>query len=176
MRAATELELDRPLPCSPPAEGQLGLAYALGAYLAWGFIPLYFWLLRALPPVDVVAHRVAWSILFLAALLTIGREWGAVRTALASRRTMLSLAGSTVLIATNWLVFVWAVKQNQVLQASLGYFITPLVSILLGVTFLKERLRPVQAGTLLLAVVAVGVLTWGHGQLPEVLSKVVDGG
>lgn len=156
------------VPAPQKSAAGVGLAMGLGAYLSWGVIPLYFRLVRHVPAVDVVAHRVVWSVLFLSILLSLTGGWGTARAALRSRATLLSLCGSSVLIAINWVVFVWAVEHGQVLQASLGYFINPLVSVLLGMTFLKERLRPGQYASLALAAAGVAVLTIALGRLPWV--------
>jgi chloramphenicol-sensitive protein RarD len=143
-----------------------GLLYGLGAYLAWGFIPAYFKLLGDVPPLTILAHRVVWSVAFLALLLTLLRKWGEVRTALGSRRTMLALLCSTALIAVNWYVFIWAIDRGQLLQASLGYFINPLVNVLLGVVVLRERLTLGQVVGLALAATGVAVMAVGAGGVP----------
>jgi chloramphenicol-sensitive protein RarD len=140
----------------------------LGAYLCWGFIALYFRVVRHVPPVSLVAFRVLWSVVFLALLLTALRGWDEVGAAVRSRKTLFGLAGSSVLIAGNWIIFVWAVEHAQVMQASLGYFINPLVSVLLGLTFLRETLRPAQWLACALAAVGVAVLTASMGKLPSV--------
>ena len=145
-----------------------GLAFGLGAYLAWGFIPAYFKLLSHVPPLTVLAHRVVWSVAFLALLLTLQHKWGEVRAALRGRRAMLALLCSTVLIATNWYVFIWAIDHGQLLQASLGYFINPLVNVLLGVVVLRERLTAGQLAGLALAAAGVANLTIGAGGVPWV--------
>ncbi|KAA0889775.1 EamA family transporter RarD [Oryzomonas rubra] len=143
-----------------------GLTYGFLAYLVWGFFPVYFKALHGIPPLEVVAHRIVWSVLFLLVLVAATGCWGEVRTAFASRRVLLTLIGSTTLITINWLVFIYAVEQGQVLQSSLGYFITPLVNVLLGMIFLRERLRPLQMISLLLAVTGVGLLTARVGAVP----------
>jgi chloramphenicol-sensitive protein RarD len=145
-----------------------GLAYGLGAYLAWGFIPAYFKLLSHVPPLTVLAHRVVWSVAFLALLLTLMRKWGEVRDALRRRRTMLALLCSTVLIATNWYVFIWAIDHGRLLEASLGYFINPLVNVLLGIVVLRERLTAGQLVGLALATAGVANMTIGAGGVPWV--------
>jgi chloramphenicol-sensitive protein RarD len=145
-----------------------GLLFGLGAYLAWGFIPAYFKLLGHVPPLTILAHRIVWSVAFLALLLTFQRKWGEVRAALRSRRTMLALLCSTALIAVNWYVFIWAVDRGQLLQASLGYFINPLVNVLLGVVVLRERLTAGQVAGLALATAGVVVMTVGTGGVPWV--------
>ena len=140
-----------------------GFRTALGAYLAWGFVPAYFKLLTHVPPMMVLAHRIVWSVLFLASLLTIQRQWHEVRDALRRRRTLLVLICSTTLIAINWFVFIWAITHGMLLQASLGYFINPLVNVLLGVVILRERLRPGQLVGLVLAIVGVLIPTVSTG-------------
>lgn len=112
-----------------------GVAFGLSAYLCWGFFPLYFKQLAHVSPLEVLAHRSVWALATLAVLLAGSGGWGLVRAALHDRRQLLILSVTTVLIATNWLVFLFAVTTNQVLQSSLGYFINPLVSVLLGYLF-----------------------------------------
>lgn len=143
-----------------------GLAYGLLAYLVWGFFPVYFKALHEIPPLEVVAHRIVWSVLFLLVLAAASGRWDEVRAAFASRRVLLTLVGSTTLITVNWLVFIYAVEQGQVLQSSLGYFINPLVNVLLGMVFLRERLRPLQIVSLLLALAGVTLLTIRVGAVP----------
>jgi chloramphenicol-sensitive protein RarD len=139
-----------------PAQSRLGLIYGLGAYGLWGIIPLYFYALRHLAPLEVLAHRVVWSFVLLAGMMIAARRWDDIRRALRRRDVMLRLAASTLLIAVNWFTYIYSVSAGRVLESSLGYFITPLVNVLLGIAFLGERLRPVQLISLLLA--AVGVL------------------
>jgi chloramphenicol-sensitive protein RarD len=145
-----------------------GFFYAMACYLSWGAIPAYFKLLSHVPPLVILAHRIVWSVAFLAILLTAQRRWAEVRAALQARRTVLALLCSTALIATNWFVFIWAVTNGRLLQASLGYFINPLVNVLLGVAVLRERLRVAQVLALLLAAAGVGVLTLAQGGVPWV--------
>jgi len=118
-----------------------GLCYGLGAYSLWGVFPLYFHALAAVPPWIVLCHRIFWSVLFLALVVSVRGEWKAIRPILRSRRNALLLAAGAVLIALNWLIFIYAVGRHQVLETSLGYFINPLLSIALGMVFLRERLR-----------------------------------
>jgi chloramphenicol-sensitive protein RarD len=162
------LEYESPAPLANTPDPRAGLAMGLGAYLSWGFIALYFRLVRHVPPVGVVAYRVLWSVIFLAVLLSVLGGWDEVRRAVRSRTTMLGLCGSSILIAANWVVFVWAIEHAQVMQASLGYFINPLVSVLLGMTFLRERLRKAQWLACALAAVGVARLTASVGTLPWV--------
>jgi chloramphenicol-sensitive protein RarD len=137
------------------ASSRLGLIYGLSAYSLWGIIPVYFYALRELPPLEVLAHRILWSLVLLAAIMALGRRWGEVRTALSRGDVMRRLGASTMLIGLNWFIYIYSVATGQVLESSLGYFITPLVNVLLGIVFLGERLRPVQVVSLLLATAGV---------------------
>src|SRR5690242_15437409 len=132
------------------ARTRAGLLLGVGAYLSWGFMPLYFRLIASVPAPEIVAHRVVWSLLFLAALIALRRGWASVRTAL-ERPSLLLLIATALLIAVNWLVFTWAVTHGHVLAASLGYYLNPLVNILLGVVILKERLSRAQIAATALA-------------------------
>lgn len=143
-----------------------GVAYGLAAYLLWGFFPLYFKGVADVPPLEVLAHRCAWSLVTLVPFLAVTSGWGEVRDAMANRRTLLTLCATTLLIATNWFVFLYAVANNQVLQSSFGYFINPLASVLLGFLFLRERLRRLQIVSVLLACAGVLVLAFHHGSPP----------
>jgi chloramphenicol-sensitive protein RarD len=142
------------------------MASGLGAYALWGLFPLYFPLLKPAGGLEIVAHRLLWSLLFVGLLLTVVRRWSLVRAAAADRRTLLVLAGAAVLISANWLVFVYGVNSGHVVETSLGYFINPLVSVLLGVAVFSERLRPLQWFAVALAAVAVVVLTVDYGRPP----------
>lgn len=136
-----------------------GLVYGIAAYLVWGFFPIYFKALGSVPSFQVVCHRIIWSALFLAVLITLRRGWGEVFSALSARGTVLLLVTTALLIATNWLIFIIAVSHAEVLQSSLGYFMTPFVSVILGVAFLKERLRRLQVIALVLALIGVTLIT-----------------
>jgi chloramphenicol-sensitive protein RarD len=132
-----------------------GLVYGLSAYTIWGFIPLYFRALAAVPPLIILCHRILWSALFMALVVTARGEWKSIWPALQGRRSVLLLLSGSVLIALNWLIFIYSVATHQLLQASLGYFINPLLSIALGMVFLKERLRGWQWLAVGVAVAAV---------------------
>jgi chloramphenicol-sensitive protein RarD len=140
-----------------------GVVATAGAFLFWGLAPLYWKLLLGIPALELLAHRIAWSAPCLALLLAVGRRWSEVGRTLASARAMATLAATTVLIAVNWLTFIWAVNNGHLLDSSLGYYINPLVSVLLGFVFLGERLRRVQAVAVVLAAGGVLVLTLRHG-------------
>ena len=147
-------------------ERRLGVASGLAAYVLWGLFPLYLPLLEPAGDVEIVAHRVLWSLLFVALLLTVVHRWAHLRAAVADRRTLLVLVGAAVLISANWLVFVYGVNSGHVVETSLGYFINPLVSVVLGVIFFAERLRPVQWAAVGIAAAAVVVLTIDYGRPP----------
>jgi chloramphenicol-sensitive protein RarD len=148
------------------ARRRAGLAPALAAYLSWGVFPLYFKALRRVPPLEILAHRVVWSTVFLAILvLARGRaaEW---RDAFRSARRLGVYALSTALVTCNWLLYIWGVASGRVLEASLGYFIGPIVNVLLAVLFLGERLRPRQIAAVALAAAGVVVLVARAGTVP----------
>lgn len=140
---------------STTGDSRTGLLCGLGAYTIWGFIPLYFHAVSDVPPLTVLCHRVVWSALFMALLVSLRRDWEPIWPVLRRRRSLALLAAGAVLIALNWLIFIYAVTTRQLLQASLGYFINPLLSIALGMVFLRERLRQWQ--WLAVAVAALGV-------------------
>lgn len=135
---------------------RVGLLFGFGAYTMWGVFPLYFRLVAHVSPLVVLCHRILWSALFLAAVVSVRREWSCIFPVLRNRRQLLLLSTGAVLIALNWLTFIYAVGSRQVLQASLGYFINPLLSIALGMVFLRERLRRWQ--WLAVALAASGVI------------------
>ena len=126
------------------ARTRAGLLLGLGAYLLWGVLPLYFKALASLLPTEIVAHRIIWSLIFLALLATFWRRWPGIGAGLRSPRVMAILALTATLIAANWLIYVWAVLNGHVLEGSLGYYLNPLVNVLLGVVLLKEKLTRAQ--------------------------------
>ena len=147
-------------------ERRIGVAAGLSAYGLWGLFPLYFPLLEPAGGLEIVAHRVVWSLLFIGLLLAARKGWGQVRAAVSDRRTLLVLSGAAVFIAGNWLMFVYGVNSGHVVETSLGYFINPLVSVLLGVVVFRERLRRLQWVAVGIAAVAVAVLTVDYGRPP----------
>ena len=145
-----------------------GVAYGLAAYLWWGFGPVYFKAVSHVPALEVLAHRVLWSAALLVVLmLALGRR-ADLGAALRNRRTRLTLMGSMSLVAVNWFVFIWAVNHGHVLQASLGYFVNPLLNVALGTVFLRERLRRPQVVAVALALVGVVWLSVGLGEPPTI--------
>jgi chloramphenicol-sensitive protein RarD len=143
-----------------------GVLYGLGAYLIWGLFPLYFKALDATPATEILANRIAWSFAFLVILVIWRKEWPRLKTALKQPVTWLIYAGASWLLAVNWLIYIWGVNSDYIVETSLGYFINPLVSVLLGVIFLRERLRPTQWMIIGLATVGVLYLTFTYGRLP----------
>ena len=143
-----------------------GFFYALAAYLLWGFLPLYMKALAHIPPVEVIAHRVIWSVpVALAVLVWLGRT-AELKAALANPRMLGMAALTATIISVNWGIYVWAIGADHALDAALGYYINPLFSIFLGAVLLGERLRGIQWLAIALVCIAVGILTWEAGQLP----------
>ena len=140
-----------------------GLLLGIGAYLLWGVMPLYFKALDHVPAIEIVAHRILWSLVFLAGLLSFTRRWPTVIAAIRSPRVLAILAATSLLIATNWLVYIYAVVSGHVLEGSLGYYLNPLVNVLLGVVLLKEKLSRAQIAATALAAAGVAVLAAGAG-------------
>lgn len=145
---------------------KIGVAYGLAAYLWWGFIALYFKAVASVTPMEVLCHRVLWSAIFLLSLLALRTRLASAWRTLREWRTFRLLLLSTALIAINWYTFIWAVGHDRVLEASLGYFINPLLNVILGVVFLHERLRPRQRISVLLAALGVLTLTLTQGSFP----------
>jgi chloramphenicol-sensitive protein RarD len=143
-----------------------GVLLGIGAYVMWGLFPLYFPLLEPASPVEILGHRVVWTLVFLLVVLLIRRRWAWVRAIVHDRRRLLILTVASVVIAINWGVYIWAVNNDRVVEAALGYFINPLVTVLLGVVLLGERLRWAQWVAVGLATLAVVVLTVAYGRLP----------
>lgn len=142
------------------------MLYALAAFGIWGVNPLYFDAVRQLPPLELLAHRIVWSVPLTALLITAVADWSALRAAVADRRTLATLAISSLLVSLNWLTFIYAIATQRVVEASLGYFINPLVNVLLGLLFLRESLSRPQAVAVFLALGGTLELTWSHGRLP----------
>lgn len=145
---------------------QIGILYALLAYLLWGLLPLYIKTLQGIAPLEILLHRMVWSLVFLALVLCWRRNWAWLGAALGRPRVLAVFATSALLLCGNWFTYIWSVGAGRVVDASLGYFINPLVSVLLGVLFLHERLRPGQWASIALAAAGVGWLTISAGQLP----------
>ncbi len=171
-RAGARAGLTPDLDPAASREHRRGLTLGLLAYGFWGVFPLYLKTLVHVPALEILCHRVLWGQVFLMALVWRARRFAEVRAACASPRTLGVLGLSTALIAINWLVYIWSVVTNRVLESSLGYFINPLVNVLLGVLVLKERLDPAARAAVALATLGVLWLTW-HTGAPPWLSLVL---
>ncbi|PSJ37568.1 EamA family transporter RarD [Sphingomonas deserti] len=152
---------NRPLVTQNQARG--GLLLGFSAYLLWGVLPLYFKAIHAVGPIEIVSHRIVWSLFFLGALATVWKKWSGIRAALATPRLVMTLMLTASLIGVNWLVYIYAVVSGHVLEGSLGYYLNPLVNVLLGVVLLKERLSLFQKLAVGLAAVGVAILAAGAG-------------
>jgi chloramphenicol-sensitive protein RarD len=145
---------------------QKGYWYALGAYVTWGLFPIYWKWLQHISALQLIGHRVVWSCVMLFAIIVLSRQWREFRSSILNRRVLAMYALAGVLIAVNWTIYVWAVNSNFIVETSLGYFINPLVSVLLGVVVLGERLRLGQWLAIALAAAGVLYLTLAYGSLP----------
>lgn len=143
-----------------------GIWYAAGAYSIWGMFPIYFKWLQHVPALQIVSHRIVWSFLILVGIVLHGTPWRAFRAKALNARVLCIYAAAALLIATNWLVYVWAVNAGRIVETSLGYFITPLVNVFLGVLFLRERLRPWQWVAIALAGAGIFYVALSYGALP----------
>jgi chloramphenicol-sensitive protein RarD len=143
-----------------------GILNGLGAYALWGFFPIYWKFLQNVPALQVIGHRIGWSFLFLLLILLITRQWNSFRVSALSPKILAIYSIAAVLLSVNWLVYVWGVNAGFIVETSLGYFINPLISVLLGVIFLRERLRGVQWVPITLAAAGVIYLTVSYGRLP----------
>ena len=147
-------------------EARRGVLYGIGAYGLWGVFPLYFRLLERSGALEVVVHRVLWSLLVCGLVVAAVRGWAELRAVLAEPRHVIALGVGAVLLAVNWGVYIYAVNSGQVIEASLGYYINPLVTVLLGVVVLRERLRRLQWVAVGVGAAAVAVLTGAYGRPP----------
>jgi len=143
-----------------------GVLLAIAAYFIWGIAPVYFKFIYYVPAVEILTHRVVWSFFFMLALISLCRQWPQVKKACKNRKKILALALTALLIGSNWLLFIWAVNHNHMLEASLGYFVNPLVNVLLGMIFLGERFRRMQWVAVILAICGVLIQLWTFGSLP----------
>lgn len=146
--------------------GTTGALYALGAFGSWGFVPLYFKAVRHVGPLEVLAHRIVWALVLVSVFLVVRGRWPSVIAALRNPKVLGWLTLSAFLVAINWLVFIWAVFTDRVLETSLGYYINPLLNVVLGTLVLKERLRRFQAVAVGLATLGVAVLVLSSGTIP----------
>ena len=143
-----------------------GIWYGIGAYVTWGLFPIYWKWLHNVPALQLIGHRILWSFLLLFIVILVSRQWSVFRVAALKPHVLRIYFVAAVLIGINWLVYVWAVNAGFIVEVSLGYYINPLLNVLMGVLFLRERLRPLQWIPLGLAAAGVLYLTWAYGSLP----------
>src|SRR3954470_18294077 len=155
-----------PASASDRADERSGLIAGFAAFITWGLVPVYWKLLKAVPAAEILAHRFVWTSVFLILLLSWQRRWSEVRAAARSCRAMLFCLTSGTSIAINWFFFIWAVNAGHIIETSLGYFMTPLVNVLFGAVFLRERLSRWQLVSVALATGAVFNLAFGYGRFP----------
>lgn len=151
----------------PKELNEKGILYGIGAYLAWGFFPIYWKFLHHVPAIQLIGHRIIWSCLLLLVVIVLTKQWDEFRKTV-NLKVLRIYTIAAVLIGINWLVYVWAVNANFIVETSLGYFINPLLSVLMGVIFLKERLRLAQWIPVVLAAIGVTYLTFIYGRLPYI--------
>ena len=148
------------------ADERRGVAYGVACYFLWGLFPLYWPLLEPAGAVEIAAHRIVWSLVFVLGLLAVRRSWSWARPLLRDPASMIRMALAAVLIGGNWCIYIWGVNNEHVVETSLGYFINPVVTVMIGVLVLQERLRPLQWAAVALGAVAVVVLTVDYGRPP----------
>ncbi len=153
---------------SPEKRARDGIVSAFIAYFLWGLFPLYFIVVKDVPAFEVLAHRIIWAVPFGALIIHLRQQWPEVIGALKHRRTFMILILSAILITGNWLVYIWAVQLEQINQASLGYYINPLLFALAGVVIFGEKLRKAQTAAIILAAIGVSILTFSGGEFPAI--------
>lgn len=143
-----------------------GVLYGVGAYILWGFFPIYWKFLHEVPALQVIGHRIVWSFVLLMVYIFLTRQWSEFRAVAFKPKTIGMYSIAAILLSFNWLIYVWGVNAGFIVETSLGYFINPLLSVTLGVVFLRERLRPIQWIPVGLATIGVIYLTFVYGHLP----------
>lgn len=151
---------------------RVGAISAIGAYFLWGILPIYWKMIHDVPATEVLAHRIIWSLVFMIGILGASRGMGPFiaecKQILASRRQIVGVIMTAILISVNWCTYIWAVSENRIVEASLGYYINPLVSVLLGMAVLKEKLSSWQRVSFGLAAIGVGIMALSFGTVPWV--------
>lgn len=155
-------------PADQPHAKRDGVLYGLAAHTVWGMVPAYYKTMAHIPSLEMLAHRILWSPLILLPVVLRQRRFGAIWQAVRTPLALGAMLLATLLIATNWFVLIWAIQNKQILGTSLGYFMTPLVNAAMGMTLLRERMRPWQAVSVVLAAVGIAYFVWATGQLPWV--------
>jgi chloramphenicol-sensitive protein RarD len=146
----------------------MGYVYAALSYIMWGLLPIYWKLYTEVGAWEILSHRIIWSVVFVLILMTVMKKWRLMKTAVPDGKSKLALTVSALLITTNWVLYIWAVNNNHMVEASLGYYINPLVNVFLGVLFLGERLSKLQWASIGLAAVGVLIMTATYGHFPWV--------
>jgi chloramphenicol-sensitive protein RarD len=144
----------------------MGFIYGLAAYIAWGFLPLYWKLLDLIPATEILAHRITWSFFFVLIMIIVQGQWDSFKSILRDINTLKRLMVASMLITINWGTYIWAVNNGHVIEASMGYYINPLIVVLLGVMVLKEKLNLWQGVSLVFACIGVGIMTVQYGKFP----------
>ena len=142
------------------------MLYAAGAYILWGLFPIYFRAVQNFSPLEILLQRVVWALVFVLIVLALRRQWSWIGKVRRQPKVLAGFAASATLLSVNWYIYIWAVNNGHVVDSSLGYFITPLVNVLLGLLLLHERMRPIQWVAVMLAAAGVAWLTWQAGHLP----------
>jgi chloramphenicol-sensitive protein RarD len=145
-----------------------GYLYAIVAYTAWGLLPIYWKIFSKISAWEILSQRIIWSVVFVVLLVLASKRWDSIKKAVPNWNSRFRIVLSSLLITANWTIYIWAVNSGHMVEASLGYYINPLVSVLLGVFFLRERLKPLQWGAMGLALIGVLILTINYGQFPWV--------
>lgn len=145
-----------------------GYWYAIVAYTAWGLLPIYWKIFSKISAWEILSQRIIWSVVFVVLLVLATKKWDSIKKAIPNWNSRIRIVISSLLITANWTIYIWAVNSGHMVEASLGYYINPLVSVLLGVFFLRERLKPLQWGAMGLALIGVLILTINYGQFPWV--------
>lgn len=145
-----------------------GILYAIAAFASWGFLPLYWHSLDVVPAAEILAHRILWSFAFTFLLMIICGSWKKVREVFSNKLSLIGVILSSILISMNWFTYIWAINNNHIIESSLGYYINPLFSVLLGVIVLRERLNSWQLTSLSMAFVGVSIITFQYGKIPWV--------
>lgn len=143
-----------------------GFMAALGSFILWGLLPIYWKTVQSVPPLEILCHRIVWSLVFIGIILTVKHRWPETFAPLRSKRNIAILVMSSLCIGGNWLLYIWSVNTNHVLETSLGYYINPLVNVLFGFIFFRERLSPMQCIAIGLAALGVANSIISYGELP----------
>ncbi len=146
----------------------IGIWYAVAAYTAWGFLPLYWKGLQQVPAAEILAHRILWSFLFVSAILVVYGRWRSIKEVIADRKNRIGIFLGALMISANWFIYIWAINADQIVEASLGYYINPILMILLGLAVLRERLDFWQLISVLMASTGVAIITLQYGKIPWV--------